>query len=104
MIARKRNTEMRLLRARRRQIQPPPMPKGNGLLIGVRMEAQVVDSIDAWISASTEPRMTRPEAVRRLLAEALGVPLITDAAAATPLPKRNGKALPEAAATSIDMA
>ena len=30
--------------------------------------------IDAWIAAQPEPRPTRPEAIRRLLAEALGKP------------------------------
>ena len=30
--------------------------------------------IDAWIAAQPEPRPSRPEAMRRLVAEALGKP------------------------------
>jgi hypothetical protein len=36
------------------------------------MERGMLDAIDAWISAQPEPRPNRPEAVRRLVAEALG--------------------------------
>jgi hypothetical protein len=35
------------------------------------MERGMLDAIDAWISAQPEPRPNRPEAVRRLVAEAL---------------------------------
>ena len=31
-------------------------------------------AIDAWIASQPEPRPSRPEAIRRLLAEALGKP------------------------------
>jgi hypothetical protein len=39
-----------------------------------RLSAGLRRRIDAWIAAHPEPRPTRPEAIRRLLAEALGTP------------------------------
>jgi len=37
-----------------------------------RLSEDLSRRIDAWIAAQPEPRPTRPEAIRRLLAEALG--------------------------------
>ena len=41
-----------------------------------KMESRLSEDLsrrtDAWIAAQPEPRPTRPEAIRRLLAEALG--------------------------------
>ena len=42
--------------------------------VHVRLTRPAVDALDAWITKQPEPRPTRPEAVRRLLAEALGKP------------------------------
>jgi hypothetical protein len=39
----------------------------------VRLLPTPLDALDAWIAAQPEPRPTRPEAIRRLLAEALGM-------------------------------
>jgi hypothetical protein len=40
--------------------------------VNVRLVRDVLDRLDAWIAAQPEPRPSRPEAIRRLLAEALG--------------------------------
>jgi hypothetical protein len=40
--------------------------------VHVRLTRPAVDALDAWITAQPEPRPTRPEAIRRLLAESLG--------------------------------
>ncbi len=40
--------------------------------VHVRLTRPAVDALDAWIAAQPEPRPSRPEAIRRLLAEALG--------------------------------
>jgi len=36
------------------------------------MPRALSEAVDAWIAAQPEPRPARPEAIRRLLAEALG--------------------------------
>jgi hypothetical protein len=38
----------------------------------VRMKRGMLDALDAWISDQPEPRPNRPEAVRRMVAAALG--------------------------------
>lgn len=47
-----------------------PAPSGKGLLIGVRLQPDLVEAIDAWIKLVEVP-MSRPEAVRRLLGACL---------------------------------
>ena len=49
-----------------------PVTTGKGELIGVRLHEPALGDLDAWIAAQPEPRLSRPEAIRRLLAEALG--------------------------------
>jgi hypothetical protein len=49
-----------------------PAPTGKGTLIGVRLQPPHLKALDAWI-AKQEPAVTRPEAIRALLVEALGV-------------------------------
>ena len=49
-----------------------PPPTGKGTLIGVRLQPRQLKTLDAWI-AKQKPRLTRPEAIRALLAEALSV-------------------------------
>ena len=49
-----------------------PSPTGKGTLIGVRLQPRHLKTLDAWI-AKQKPRLTRPEAIRALLAEALSV-------------------------------
>ncbi len=40
----------------------------------VQVPIETIASLDAWIATQPEPRPSRPEAIRRLLAEALGKP------------------------------
>jgi hypothetical protein len=47
---------------------------GKGLQFNAMLRPEMAAAIDAWIAAQPEPRPTRPEAIRRLLAEALGKP------------------------------
>src|SRR5579863_8076010 len=42
--------------------------------VSARMERGMLDAVDAWIAAQPEPRPRRSEAIRRLVAEALGMP------------------------------
>ena len=47
-----------------------PPATGKGLLVGVRLQPPQLNALDAWIA--TQPKkMSRPEAVRKLLASAL---------------------------------
>jgi hypothetical protein len=48
-----------------------PAPTGKGTQIVVRMHADQLDPLDAWIEAQPEPQLSRPEAIRRLVEEAL---------------------------------
>ena len=48
-----------------------PPATGKGLLVGVRLQPPQLNALDSWIA--TQPKkMSRPEAVRKLLASALG--------------------------------
>ena len=50
-----------------------PTPQGTTkVMVESRLSEDLSRLIDAWIAAQPEPRPTRPEAIRRLLAEALG--------------------------------
>src|SRR5437763_189045 len=48
-----------------------PAPTGVGTLVGVRLLPPNLSALDSWIAIQPEPRPSRPEAIRRLLAEAL---------------------------------
>ena len=48
-----------------------PAPTGKGTLIGVRLQPSDLSGLDAWIAAQAEPQPSRPEAIRRILADAL---------------------------------
>ena len=50
----------------------PGRPKVGATLVGVSLPPDALTPLDAWIAAHPEPRPSRPEAIRRLLAEALG--------------------------------
>ena len=50
-----------------------PQPTGIGTLIGVRMLPDLLAALDSWIAKQENPKPTRPEAVRRLLWDALRV-------------------------------
>jgi hypothetical protein len=47
---------------------------GIGKVIGLRLYAQQEAQLDAWIETQPEPKPSKPEAIRRLLGEALGSP------------------------------
>jgi hypothetical protein len=49
-------------------------PRVDSEEVSVRMTRPTLDAVDAWISAQPDPRPNRPEAIRRLVAEALGGP------------------------------
>ena len=49
-------------------------PRTNPAAQHFTMPRDLSDALDAWIAAQPEPRPSRPEAIRRLLAEALGKP------------------------------
>jgi hypothetical protein len=40
-------------------------------VIGLRLYADMEAKLDAWIEAQPEPKPSKPEAIRRLLGEAL---------------------------------
>ncbi|MFI5016090.1 MAG: hypothetical protein ACHQAY_27455 [Hyphomicrobiales bacterium] len=48
-----------------------PRTTGKGTLIGVRMHAVDLAFLDAWIGRRPGGRLSRPEAIRQLVAEAL---------------------------------
>jgi hypothetical protein len=41
--------------------------------VRARLERPLLGALDAWREAQPEPRPSRPQAIRRLLAEALGL-------------------------------
>jgi hypothetical protein len=45
-----------------------PKPTGKGTLVGVRLQPPQLAELDTWITAEPEPRKSRPEAIRELLA------------------------------------
>ena len=57
------------------QMGRPPVDSED---VHVRLRRSALDALDAWIGAQPEPRPSRPEAIRRLLAEALGKPAGAD--------------------------
>jgi len=71
---------------------------GKGLQFNAMLRPEMAAAIDDWIAAQPEPRPSRPEAIRRLLAEALGKPAetapppaITDEAALPEIPKSDAE-------------
>jgi len=48
-----------------------PAPTGKGQMIGVRLQPLSLAELDAWIIAQPDPRLSRPEAIRRLVEKAL---------------------------------
>jgi hypothetical protein len=42
--------------------------------VHIRLTRPALDTLDVWIASQPEPRPSRPEAIRRLLAGALGKP------------------------------
>ena len=64
-------------------------PSPEGVPQHFRMPIALSRAVDAWIAAQPEPRPTRPEAIRRLLAEALGKTPCTGSIAAEDLNASN---------------
>ena len=44
-----------------------PVPTGKGEPIGVRLHADLLVPLDAWIADQPEPKPSRPEAIRMIL-------------------------------------
>lgn len=51
--------------------KPGRPPTGIGEPIGVRLHPGLAAKLEAWIAAQPDPKPSRPEAIRRLLEEAL---------------------------------
>jgi hypothetical protein len=51
--------------------KPAPTPAGKATSIDVHLEPNELIGLDAWIAAQADPRPTRPEAIRRILAGVL---------------------------------
>lgn len=51
-------------------------PTGIGRNIGLRLYPEMEAAIEAWIARQPDPKPSKPEAIRRLLGEALGDPSI----------------------------
>jgi hypothetical protein len=48
-----------------------PPPTGKGHTIGVRVQPDLMTSLDTWISRQPKPQPSRPEAIRQILAKHL---------------------------------
>jgi hypothetical protein len=46
-------------------------PNADTEALTLRVQKRVLSDLDAWIAAQPEPRPSRPEAIRRILAQAL---------------------------------
>jgi len=46
-------------------------PTGIGPAVGLRLYPEIQDRLDAWIAKHGEPDLGRPEAIRRVLDQAL---------------------------------
>lgn len=44
-------------------------PPETGTLVGVRLQADLLEPLDSWISEQPEPKPTRPEAIRKALTD-----------------------------------
>ena len=59
-------------------------PRVDSEEVSARLERRMLDALDARIAAQPEPRPTRSEAIRRLVAEALGMPAAVKSPALPP--------------------
>ena len=46
-------------------------PTGTGELIGVRLQPDQLGALDKWIARHPDPKLSRPEAIRRMVTEHL---------------------------------
>jgi hypothetical protein len=51
--------------------RPGRPPIGEGTKLGLRIRPELDDAIDRWMAEQNDPRLTKPEAIRRLLWNAL---------------------------------
>ncbi|MBB4259976.1 hypothetical protein [Bradyrhizobium sp. CIR3A] len=49
-----------------------PAPTGKGVQVVVRMQPHQLAALDQWISRQNERDLSRPEAVRQILAKVIG--------------------------------
>jgi hypothetical protein len=54
--------------------RPKGSGRGSGTLIGTRFQPAELKSLDVWISPQSEPKPSRPEAIRRLVELSLAKP------------------------------
>ena len=50
----------------------PEMTRSDATPVTVQLSPGAIAALDGWIAAQPEPRPSRPEAIRRILAQALG--------------------------------
>lgn len=48
-----------------------PAPTGKGEPVGVRLHRDLLGALDSWIASQSDPKPTRPEAIRIFLRTAL---------------------------------
>jgi hypothetical protein len=64
-------------------------PRIDATQLAVRVPPRDLARLDAWISKQPDPKPSRPEAIRRLVAEALGKPIDAGSIAAEDLNASN---------------
>jgi hypothetical protein len=74
-----------------------PPATGKGELIGVRLQPPSLSALDGWIAAQPGPQLSRPEAIRRLVEQALSI-----GSAARPYSKKTAAAAAAIAEQHID--
>jgi hypothetical protein len=55
------------IRANTKKRRGRPVTTGKGTLIGVRLQDAPLAQLDDWIDRQSEPDLSRPEAIRRLV-------------------------------------
>jgi hypothetical protein len=48
-----------------------PVTTGKGQLVGVRLQPEQIEGLDAWIATFDNPKLTRPMAIRLMIQMAL---------------------------------
>ena len=63
--------ELNMITNERQAKRRGPPATGKGLLVGVRLQPPQLKALDAWV-ADQPKKMSRPEAVRQILAKTIG--------------------------------
>lgn len=50
-----------------------PLPTGKGVMVGVRLQPDMLAALDALIAKQPDPKPSRPEAVRQVLATVFNI-------------------------------